>query len=159
MKPYSKESFEANRSAWKYFEEHGYANHDGMVLHHKDVNMKSENPERYVEWRVEDLVPMTRAEHRRLHMKLQMKGRKHSGKHNKMISEGLRRQSTKNKLVKIHIPAREEQTLTFKTLAEAAKYIGCSRQLVSQCVKDNTANRKAMGYTITLIDASLAEMY
>lgn len=155
MNPYSKESFEANRSAWKHFEEHGYVNHDGMVLHHKDVNMKSENPERYVEWRVEDLVPMTRAEHRRLHMKLQMKGRKHSGKHNKMISEGLRRKSTKNKLVKIHIPSREEKTLTFKTLAEAAKYIGCSRQLVSQCVKDNTANRKAMGYTITLVDAEV----
>ena len=131
MNPYSNESHKANRLAWKYFEAHGYENHDGMVLHHKDVNMKFENPERYVEWRVEDLIPMTRVEHRRLHMKLQMKGRKHSEKHNKMISEGRRRQSTKNKFVKIHITAREDRTLTFKTLTEAAKYIGCSKQLLS----------------------------
>ena len=151
----SKESIEANKSAWKYFEAHGYANHDHMVLHHKDINMKFENPERYIEWRIEDLIPMTRVEHRRLHMKLQMTGKKHSRKHNKMISKGLKQQSTKNKFVKIHIPARAEETLTFKTLAEAAKYIGCSRQLVSQCIKDNTANKKAMGYTIMLIDAEV----
>lgn len=56
-------------NAWKYFEQHGYADHKGMVLHHTDVNMKTENPIRYNEWRPEDLVPMSKASHRALHMR------------------------------------------------------------------------------------------
>ena len=27
------------KKAWEYFERKGYAEHDGMVLHHLDVNM------------------------------------------------------------------------------------------------------------------------
>lgn len=39
----------------------------GWVLHHKDVTLRLSNPERYNQWRIEDLVPMTKSEHRRLH--------------------------------------------------------------------------------------------
>lgn len=41
-----------------------------LVLHHKDPTLKECNPERYYEWRDEDLVVMTRAEHRALHNRL-----------------------------------------------------------------------------------------
>lgn len=36
-----------HRAAWEYFENHGYAEHRGMVLHHKDLNMKTKDPECY----------------------------------------------------------------------------------------------------------------
>lgn len=42
----------------------------GWVLHHKDPCLINEDPERYHEWRVEDLEPMTKGDHRRLHMKI-----------------------------------------------------------------------------------------
>lgn len=38
------------------------------ILHHIDWTMKYTNPERYEEWRVEDLLPMTIKQHQRLHM-------------------------------------------------------------------------------------------
>lgn len=40
---------------------------DGWVLHHKDENLKQTDLQRYKEWRVDDLVPMTRSEHAKLH--------------------------------------------------------------------------------------------
>ena len=39
----------------------------GWVVHHKDINMKENDIDRYIQWNVEDLVPMTRAQHRALH--------------------------------------------------------------------------------------------
>ena len=33
------------------------------ILHHKDPSWKHEDPERYKQWNVEDLVPMTESEH------------------------------------------------------------------------------------------------
>lgn len=40
---------------------------DGWVLHHKDVTLRHNDIERYIEWRPEDLVPMSRVEHNKLH--------------------------------------------------------------------------------------------
>lgn len=37
----------------------------------------------------------------------------------------------KSKRILIHRPAVEEVTMTFDSLAAAARFIGCSRQLVS----------------------------
>lgn len=37
------------------------------VLHHKDLDLQQRDPERYDMWLVDDLVPMTRAEHNRVH--------------------------------------------------------------------------------------------
>ena len=42
----------------------------GWVLHHKDVDLKKNDPERYNEWRIEDLVPMTKSEHIKYHLSL-----------------------------------------------------------------------------------------
>lgn len=49
----------ARRAAWKWFETHGFEDHRGMVLHHRDSSMKTRDPGRYAEWRHGDLVPMT----------------------------------------------------------------------------------------------------
>ena len=39
----------------------------GCVLHHVDENMRHENVERYIQWRPEDVVIMTKQEHMSLH--------------------------------------------------------------------------------------------
>lgn len=39
----------------------------GYCLHHKDKNLYFDDNTRYHEWRIEDLVPMTMAEHTRMH--------------------------------------------------------------------------------------------
>ena len=39
----------------------------GYVLHHKDITLKAKNIERYILWLPEDLIPMTKEEHSRLH--------------------------------------------------------------------------------------------
>ena len=41
---------------------------DGMVLHHIDFTMIYFDPDRYVEWRIEDLLPMTKSQHVKLHL-------------------------------------------------------------------------------------------
>ena len=40
----------------------------GWVLHHKDETLRSSDIERYIEWRPEDLIPMPKSEHSKLHM-------------------------------------------------------------------------------------------
>lgn len=37
------------------------------ALHHKDTELKCTNPARHNEWRVEDLEPMLKSEHARMH--------------------------------------------------------------------------------------------
>ena len=41
---------------------------DGMVLHHIDFTMIYFDPDRYVEWVPEDLLPMTKSQHIKLHL-------------------------------------------------------------------------------------------
>ena len=41
---------------------------DGMVLHHIDFTMIYFDPDRYVEWNPEDLLPMTKSQHVKLHL-------------------------------------------------------------------------------------------
>ena len=41
---------------------------DGMVLHHIDFTMIYFDPDRYVEWIPEDLLPMTKSQHVKLHL-------------------------------------------------------------------------------------------
>lgn len=57
-----------NRKAWKHFypDGNGLAK-PGYCLHHVDETMKNDNPERYNEWNVEDLVMVERKEHSKIH--------------------------------------------------------------------------------------------
>lgn len=52
----------------------------GWILHHVDEEMKERDPERYIQWNIEDLVSMTMSEHQSLHKKgnQNWKGRHHS---------------------------------------------------------------------------------
>lgn len=61
----------------------------GYVLHHKDITLKYRDPERYAEWRTEDLEMITRSEHNKIHMtgNRYAKGHKHSIESRKKISE------------------------------------------------------------------------
>lgn len=146
----------AKQNAWKYFEAHGFRSHKGMVLHHVNTAMKYDDPVRYNQWLVKDLQVMTRQEHRSLHMQLEMAGKKHTVDHNRAISDGLANSEILKggKFVKIHMPPREEQTLYFSSYAEAAKYIGCTRQLVSQVLQKHQTNKnkKAMGWDVSLVE-------
>lgn len=42
----------------------------GWVLHHKDTSLIRNDIERYIQWNIDDLVPMTRSDHLKLHSKL-----------------------------------------------------------------------------------------
>lgn len=80
---------ENHERAWCYFKALGLlpisARKNEWCLHHKDPSLKTEDPERYNEWRVEDLVPMLRSEHTRLHQL----GRKKSPEERKARSQKL----------------------------------------------------------------------
>ena len=54
--------------AWEHFypEGNGKAK-KGYVLHHKDVELKKKDIDRYNQWNVEDLVMIERTEHNRIH--------------------------------------------------------------------------------------------
>ena len=72
--------YSANKKAWKFF----YPAGNGLamttidpitgeeiewVLHHEDIELKKNDPVRYGEWRIEDLVMMKRRDHTALHHK------------------------------------------------------------------------------------------
>lgn len=54
-----------------YVEARDYFNlPEGWVLHHKDTDLQNTDIERYIRWLPEDLVPMTKSDHMRLHANL-----------------------------------------------------------------------------------------
>ena len=94
----------------------------GWVLHHKDETLRHNNIERYIEWRPEDLIPMSKADHTRLHVMSHVmsdeakqklsearKGKKFSEEHKKKISESEKGKivsdASKEKMRKAHIGA------------------------------------------------------
>ena len=57
-----------HNKAWKKAREHfGIENDPSMVLHHIDTTLRATDTKRYLEWRIEDLAVMTKAEHTKLH--------------------------------------------------------------------------------------------
>ena len=71
----------------------------GWVLHHKDVELFKKDPERYAEWRIKDLVPMTISEHVGYHAKLRGDDGANKGKKNGMYGKK-HTESTKEKMGK-----------------------------------------------------------
>ena len=72
--------------AWMYFypEGNGKAK-KGYCLHHIDPSLRKNNPERYNQWNVEDLVMMDFAEHTKLHLT----GKQFSEEHKNNLSKAL----------------------------------------------------------------------
>jgi len=66
-----KQSRRNHRNAWGYFVVTGGIPKDAMpfewCLHHVDTTLKFTDPQRYDEWRIEDLVPMRMSDHIALH--------------------------------------------------------------------------------------------
>lgn len=86
----SKEYKINHSKAWAYFVYTGAlpadAKKNEWCLHHVDTTLKYTNPDRYNEWRVEDLQPMLKSEHTRLHWK----DRRHSDETKAKISAALK---------------------------------------------------------------------
>ena len=55
-----------HKKAVQHFKELGEFE-DGMVLHHIDFTLFYFDPDRYVEWKPEDLLPISNLDHLRLH--------------------------------------------------------------------------------------------
>ena len=62
--------------------EFGIDGNPNLVMHHKDINMRHENVDRYIQWLPEDLVILTKSQHSQLHSPLIDK---------KLISDGVKR--------------------------------------------------------------------
>ena len=61
-------NYKNHKKAREYF---GIEGEKNLVLHHIDWTLRHNNIERYIEWNPEDLVVMTKSEHRKLHNELQ----------------------------------------------------------------------------------------
>lgn len=65
--PYMKRKSSANYAkAVQKFKDIGEFK-DGMILHHVDFTMFYFDPDRYVEWNPDDLIPLTKSQHVKLH--------------------------------------------------------------------------------------------
>lgn len=69
--------------------------------------------------------------------------------HNRRISNGLKERNLSGKQVKI---TKDVLSHICDSYQDAAEIIGCSRQLVSQCLRPNQPNKTARGWTVELID-------
>ena len=86
------------QKAWDYFVSIGAIPKDAKKysynLHHIDPSWRHNDVERYIQWNIPDLIPMTTSEHTKLHWKLDYEGRCNSLKgHGHSCSE-----ETKNKI-------------------------------------------------------------
>ena len=65
--PYMKRKSSANYAkAVQHFKDIGEFK-DGMILHHVDFTMIFFDPDRYIEWNPDDLIPLTKSQHVKLH--------------------------------------------------------------------------------------------
>ena len=74
----------------------------GYVLHHKDPSWRTEDPERYAEWRPDDLEMMTRGDHIALHNSLDPQRCSNPGEKNGMYEQGWKLQGEKNGRYGLH---------------------------------------------------------
>lgn len=72
-------------------------------------------------------------------------GKKLSRKHKLRIKESMQ---FKFALV---IAMKDEKIMAFNTAADVAKYIGCTRQLISQCIKKPEVYKTARDWKITTL--------
>lgn len=106
---------------------------DVVVLHHKDVELKRNDPARYRQWRPEDLVPMGKREHISLHNK----GKTHSQPHNDRIQQTVSGWQERRKGTVVMAYSPEGNPLVFHDASEAARHFGCSVQWANRCVNED----------------------
>lgn len=119
-----------------------------IELHHVDPGLKRRDPKRYREWRHEDLVPVTVTEHRRIHSS-QPQTKEHRAN---MSVALLKFHERKDSRVVV------DGTFVFPTARAAAKFIGCSRILVSHCLNPNHPDfHRAFGHDVAYYGDTLPE--
>lgn len=156
----TKEETKKHDIARAYYKALGYWK-PGMVLHHVDPSLKLRDPQRYHEWNVEDLRPMTKIEHRSYHMKLQNpKGGKKTTEHVRAMVSG-RRKERRNCNVLISRVVEKDgvegiEAYVFQSCAAAARHIGCSLQLVYQVASKTQHNRTAMGWSCNYVPKTVS---
>lgn len=121
--------------AWNHFVEIGLIpenDQHSYVLHHIDVNLRHNDPKRYDEWRIEDLIPMTKSDHSSFHAlgkhwklseETKEKMRKPKSElHKQHISENnaAHRQEVRDKIAKSHIGIKPDEK-TREKLSQARK--------------------------------------
>ena len=140
------------QKAYQYFKEH--TSLKKFVLHHIDVDMKQNDPIRYAEWRIEDLVPMTIKDHMRLHMMIRHHDTdkmKRTKKWNANVSKSLyqhnyfQRAGKKWRLVN---PKGKMLKRIFTKPTQISEYLDCSKQTVYRILNDNYPNKTVFGYSI-----------
>lgn len=134
---------------------------EGMVLHHIDPTLKHRDPERYHEWRVEDLRPMSTASHNSLHMRLRSpKGRRKSAYHVAAMVAGKRKERRACHVLIQRVinesGAEGIEAYVFPSCAAAARHICCTRQLVYQTCSRTTHNRRACGWSCNYVPKSVS---
>lgn len=120
----------------------------GQVLHHVDDSLFYTDIERYMEWRIEDLVVMTKSDHISFHMKGKSKPSAFKGKQHTEESKEKNRQAhlkenlSEERLQKLQgINAKKvmcvETGVIYNKMKDAAFFIGLTRTAITQAIKNN----------------------
>lgn len=131
------------------------------VLHHIDPSLRTRDPKRYHEWRIEDVVPLTVEQHLSLHMKLRNpKGSRKSKKHIENMKNGHNNDRRKCNVlihrVVVQDGAEGMEAYVFPSCAAAAGHIGCSLQLVYQVASKTQKNTRAKGWFCNYVPSSVS---
>ena len=130
-------------------------------LHHVDEEMKYRDRERYHEWNIEDVVPLTVQQHMRIHMSAKNpKGGKKSADHVRAMVEGHRKERRNCNVLISRVVEKDGvegiEAYVFPSCASAARHIGCSLQLVYQTASKTQHNRRAMGWNCNYVPKTVA---
>nr|DAW56111.1 MAG TPA: hypothetical protein [Caudoviricetes sp.] len=156
----TKEEQKKHDIALEYFKALGYWE-PGMVLHHVDPTMKLRDPQRYKNWNIDDVEPLTVQQHMRIHMgKKNPKGVKKSADHVKSMTEGHKKERRSCNILISHVVNENGiegiEAYVFPSCAAAARHIGCTLQLVYQTASKTQHNRTAMGWNCNYVPKTVA---
>lgn len=156
----TKEERSKHDTAIEYFKALGYWK-PGMVLHHSDPTMKLRDPERYRNWIIEDLVPVTVQQHMRIHMGMKNpRGGKKSADHVRAMVEGHRKERRACNVLISRVTVENGveglEAYVFPSCAAAARHIGCSLQLVYQTASKTQHNRTARGWACNYVPKTVS---
>lgn len=121
-------------------------------LHHKDMTLRHNDVERYSKWLIRDVVLLTRADHMRLHMTVRIKkGSKKPVSQKIKIRKSVKAAKKRFKGMKVKVFKKQVkiESAVFNSCAAAARWLGCSKQLIAQVLRGK--NSKAKGYDVELI--------
>lgn len=110
---------------WEKAREHfGISDNPNMVLHHIDESLRTANFDRYIEWRIEDLVAISKGEHATIH---------HKGK---TVSEETRKRMSQNH---VGFVGRSHSETTKQKIRRKLKGVPKSQQAIKN-MRENHAH-------------------